>query len=598
MIYFHLVYYSDTYHSKHSSTHDHPNRGKIAVYSKKIGPDDIDSELKYKLSKIDYEDKKLFGPNSINLLVPKLIGSSENTFIGWFSDHQQWDEKFQCFNNRWTLCDKILFAQCQQNRIRSIFQFIPFKPNANIRHLYFSLRATAEQLVEQSNDAFYGLMALVQLVDGREHIVKLKFQYESEAWSLKSQDYYSDTKPIYSVTIMVACFGYSGIASFTDIRLSSNHAGLDPIFSSQDICSWCDYQSINHSLKTVGQMSEHLSKFNSIQPEIVSLKSLKQSSNDYSSSLVTYVSQVSMDRLTALERSLQTWTGPISIAIHISVKSSTEGILDWQRRYIFKKIGALNISTTESTIIFVPTLENDNYPINLLRNLAIKMCKTRYMLLVDVDFQPSPLLEMNFASFINNQHSDEKLKIAFVVPAFEYVETPNKYDPILKSKDELIQLVHREDPLLLPYRFTDSPESHSLTNYWKWYYTNEPYKVAANFNDKYEPFIIIEKTKDLPLFNEELINFGMDKVMYITELFSAKYASLVVFDIFFLIINFHFLIYSVIYFTYLTMFGLFTFRIVQPHIIKNISKIWNNGYEMVLNDFKHQDRLFKNIKSN
>ena len=177
MIYFHLVYYSDTYHSKHSSTHDHPNRGKIAVYSKKIGPDDIDSELKYKLSKIDYEDKKLFGPNSINLLVPKLIGSSENTFIGWFSDHQQWDEKFQCFNNRWTLCDKILFAQCQQNRLRSIFQFIPFKPNANIRHLYFSLRATAEQLVEQSNDAFYGLMALVQLVDGREHIVKYVFKY-------------------------------------------------------------------------------------------------------------------------------------------------------------------------------------------------------------------------------------------------------------------------------------------------------------------------------------------------------------------------------------------------------------------------------------
>ena len=93
--------------SKHSTAHEHPNKGKIAVFSKILNSDDIDSEVKYKLTKIDYTDKKIFGPNSVNLLSSKLIDSKELTYIGWFSDHYRWEEKFQCFNNRWTLCDKV-----------------------------------------------------------------------------------------------------------------------------------------------------------------------------------------------------------------------------------------------------------------------------------------------------------------------------------------------------------------------------------------------------------------------------------------------------------------------------------------------------------
>lgn len=47
--------------------------------------------------------------------------------------------------------------------------------------------------------------------------------------------------------------------------------------------------------------------------------------------LLTLVTQVSMDRLNVLERSLQTWTGPVSIAIYVPVKDGVLGIQDWQR---------------------------------------------------------------------------------------------------------------------------------------------------------------------------------------------------------------------------------------------------------------------------
>ena len=56
---------------------------------------------------MDFTDSTIFGPNAINLLHSNLIRSQQLTHIGWFSDHFRWEEKIQCFNNRWTFCDKV-----------------------------------------------------------------------------------------------------------------------------------------------------------------------------------------------------------------------------------------------------------------------------------------------------------------------------------------------------------------------------------------------------------------------------------------------------------------------------------------------------------
>lgn len=341
---------------------------------------------------------------------------------------------------------------------------------------------------------------------------------------------------------MIACFGYSGIASFTDIRLSSKNgnassiindpiiqflflAGIDPIASSHEICSWCDYLTHSgFSTKSPLEVITEASSAKVLKYEILTLQQkLRQSSQTIRKrqpSQVTFVSQVSMDRLTVLERSLQTWTGSVSIAIYIPVKSLSEGIQDWQRLYINKKISALDITHLNSTILLVPSLEADNYPINALRNLAIKMCRTRFMFLVDADFQPSAGLESAFISFLREYHSNllkkeqdvkvDSKRLAFVVPAFEHLETPNvsvifcglndfminnfwqKVDPVLKSKDELIQLIQADEPLVQPFRFFESNEAHGLTNYLKWYHANEPYYILTKYHDKYEPYIIVE----------------------------------------------------------------------------------------------------------
>jgi len=60
----------------------------------------------------------------------------------------------------------------------------------------------------------------------------------------------------------------------------------------------------------------------------------------------------------------------------------------------------------------------DSYPINALRNLAIKHVYTDYMLLVDGDFMVSPHFKESFQMALSKTTSD---LVAYVVPVFELV---------------------------------------------------------------------------------------------------------------------------------------------------------------------------------
>ncbi|RWS16148.1 Gyltl1B protein-like protein, partial [Dinothrombium tinctorium] len=243
---------------------------------------------------------------------------------------------------------------------------------------------------------------------------------------------------------------------------------------------------------------------------------------------LTLVTQVSMDRMGILEKTLQTWTGPVSLAVYVPVKNLASGLLEWQKLYLNKKLKSLKLSSG-STVVVVIGIEGDNeYPINKMRNAAMKQVKTKYSLLLDADFQPSPDLSKRFLSVVSKINSTNRT--AFVIPAFEYLETPKKDDGIPKVKEELMQLVMREDPLVQPFRIQESIDSHKSTNYWKWYVTSRPYNVLE-YADKYEPYLILENKQQLPLFDEQFTGYGMNKVTHTTELFAAGYKFIVLPDV-------------------------------------------------------------------
>ena len=72
----------------------------------------------------------------------------------------------------------------------------------------------------------------------------------------------------------------------------------------------------------------------------------------------------------------------------------------------------------------------DSYPINALRNLAMKHVYTDHMLLVDGDFMVSPHSEESFQGALSKSTSLSLDQVAYVVPVFESVAEKWSPEPI------------------------------------------------------------------------------------------------------------------------------------------------------------------------
>lgn len=95
---------------------------------------------------------------------------------------------------------------------------------------------------------------------------------------------------------------------------------------------------------------------------------------------VTLVAQLSMDRLQMLEAICKHWEGPISLALYLSDAEAQQFL-----RYAQGSDVLMGRSNVGYHIVYK---EGQFYPVNLLRNIAMKHVNTPYMFLSDIDFLP------------------------------------------------------------------------------------------------------------------------------------------------------------------------------------------------------------------
>lgn len=50
-------------------------------------------------------------------------------------------------------------------------------------------------------------------------------------------------------------------------------------------------------------------------------------------------------------------------------------------------------------------------------------------------------------------------------------------------------MILKDDPDIVPFQMFEAPQSHQLTNYFKWYSSSSAYHVRG-FGDKFEPYFI------------------------------------------------------------------------------------------------------------
>ncbi|XP_060759617.1 xylosyl- and glucuronyltransferase LARGE1-like isoform X4 [Neoarius graeffei] len=224
---------------------------------------------------------------------------------------------------------------------------------------------------------------------------------------------------------------------------------------------------------------------------------------------VTLVAQLSMDRLQMLEAICKHWEGPISLALYLSDAEAQQFL-----RYAQGSEVLMSRSNVGYHIVYK---EGQFYPVNLLRNVAMKQVNTPYMFLSDIDFLPMyGLYEYLRKSVV--QLDMAHAKKALVVPAFETLRYRLSFP---KSKAELLSQL--DMGTLFTFRYHVWTKGHAPTNFAKWRTATTPYRVQ--WEADFEPYVMVRR--DSPEYDRRFVGFGWNKVAHIMELDAQEYEFVV-----------------------------------------------------------------------
>ncbi|XP_014107450.1 PREDICTED: glycosyltransferase-like protein LARGE2 isoform X2 [Pseudopodoces humilis] len=228
-----------------------------------------------------------------------------------------------------------------------------------------------------------------------------------------------------------------------------------------------------------------------------------------SSTDVTLVAQLSMDRLQMLEAICKHWAGPISLALYMS---------DAEAQQFLRYAQASEVLSARRNVAYhIVYKEGQFYPINLLRNVALANTQTPYVFLTDIDFLPMYGLYDYLRNSIQQLELPQR-KAALIVPAFETLHYRLTFP---KSKAELLSMLDMGS--LYTFRYHVWPKGHAPTDYAKWRTATVPYRVA--WQPDFEPYVVVRR--DCPRYDQRFVGFGWNKVSHIMELDAQEYELLV-----------------------------------------------------------------------
>ena len=225
---------------------------------------------------------------------------------------------------------------------------------------------------------------------------------------------------------------------------------------------------------------------------------------------VTLATHLDYNRLNLLERTLENWDGPASVAIHLT-DSQLQGVIS----FLLNSESLQHRLDVSYHLLF---RVGPSYPPNHARELAHRFVSTAYMFILDVDFISSfglyaLLKERLKANVFGNMN-----KTAVVVPAFE---TDNTYFTIPHTKSEMVGLFRKGH--MRQFKLYSYERGHGPTDYSRWINAIDAYSVA--WKDKYEPYYLLKTS--VVSFDHQFIARFCNKISHSTELHMAGYQFLV-----------------------------------------------------------------------
>mmetsp|Transcript_23308 Transcript_23308/g.53626 ORF Transcript_23308/g.53626 Transcript_23308/m.53626 type:complete len:469 (-) Transcript_23308:112-1518(-) len=215
---------------------------------------------------------------------------------------------------------------------------------------------------------------------------------------------------------------------------------------------------------------------------------------------VTWVTQMTADRVTSLEQMLVRWKGPVSVALYSQNVESDIAVV----AHLFDKVDFHIVGASQGL-----------YPVNTLRNVAINNARTDFVFLADVDFVPDIQAYEGMKAHVAKLKAQGKEhdKAVWVLPAFEIDGTdqavPLDFDALIKMGSRIHQ-VHNDGGREI---------AHKYSKYDKWRTASEPY--VADYKFPYEPYILAPRS--IPRFDVRFFGYGNDKASHNYELNAAGF---------------------------------------------------------------------------
>lgn len=228
----------------------------------------------------------------------------------------------------------------------------------------------------------------------------------------------------------------------------------------------------------------------------------------------TLVTQFSEDRMWMMEYHCQRWVGnPFSISV----------LTEQSPDSIRQKLREMNCPVdSQFSIDTLGGYPDDDYPVNILRNRALRAVTTTHVVYVDVDFWVShdlvDMIRLHGTTLLNT-------KEAIVLPAFqlnrqcrEWRDCREKNIPVMPhTKSELLdRIVHRKSSPFDPTNLG----GHGSTRYMDWFDQPAEHLIPIECfkSNRYEPYLVFRYCHDVPPFQEAFSGYGKNKMTWVMQM--------------------------------------------------------------------------------
>ncbi|ORX94731.1 hypothetical protein K493DRAFT_329867 [Basidiobolus meristosporus CBS 931.73] len=225
---------------------------------------------------------------------------------------------------------------------------------------------------------------------------------------------------------------------------------------------------------------------------------------------ITITTLITPDRFEVFEKLINHYQGPISATLHVDETP--------EKRKILGRLQAMYMRNPSMRRYVDVHLIVDSFErqFNYWRNVARFFARTKYILMLDVDFFPCTNLRQNLQRHPQLLGKLREGNAAIVIPAFEYgaLDEGRNSDHFPRTKDALIKVV-RSGHLDMFHKVWQ--QGHGSTNYTRWYSADQPYLVTE-YTYSYEPYVVVKKDA-VPWCDERFIGYGANKAACLYEIY-------------------------------------------------------------------------------